>query len=86
MSKSLGEDMRDDPGKMFHLQLMFLVSYRFRCVFRREGYTVLRNDVTAIALLVDPVHGHTGLLLVRCPHSLVDMVAVHTLAAELRQQ
>ena len=65
---------------------MFLGSYRFRRIVRREGYEVLCDNVPTITLLIDPVYGHARLLLMRSPHCLMNMVSIHAFATKLGQQ
>ena len=68
------------------LQLVDACRQRLGAVARQHGALGLQERLSVVVVLVHEVDGDPAVGASRSQHGLVDMVPVHPLAAELRQQ
>src|SRR6185369_2135187 len=64
----------DSSGQSFHV------------VSLQNRHSRLRNDGAVVVFSVDPMHGNSGVLLIRGEHRLVEATTVHAFAAVRRKK
>ncbi len=80
------EGFLDDAGEVEAFERMDFLLDTLRGVFRGQRYTYLRDNPPLITLVAHEMDGDTTLRLPGGDDSLMDMPAIHSLAAELRKQ